>query len=174
MNIQVPDMFHIKDTSNNQQTNLSRGLPQTPVTTRDRCVAHMILRSCRDVRRPWHLHNAIITELFRRPPDRGGIVKSSKKQTKQKPFFIRTYPSMSCHTWVRAKIPPYSTRQMLGIAYFWPDGILTEDWVCSTLFFSTKWSHSSFFPKVCQILNDQIFNICRVLYLVVRCSFEHG
>ena len=119
MSIQVPDMFHIKHTSNNQQTNLSRGLPQNPVTTRDRCVAHMLLRSCRDVRRPWHLPNAIITVLFRRPPDRGGIVKSSKNQTKQKPFFIHTYPGISYACTCRNPTPPANSLFILTWGGVW-------------------------------------------------------
>ena len=165
MSIQVPDMFHIKHTSNNQQTNLSRGLPQNPVTTRDRCVAHMLLRSCRDVRRPWHLPNAIITVLFRRPPDRGGIVKSSKNQTKQKPFFIHTYPGISCHTQVRAKIPPYSTRQMLGISYFWPDGILKTG--CVPHYFSVRSGHILLFsPKSVK------FSMIRFLTSVAYCTWQ--
>ena len=55
MSIQVPGTYHMKDNFDNQpRTNLRRGLLQKAVTTRDRCVAHMLLRSCRDVRRPRH------------------------------------------------------------------------------------------------------------------------
>ena len=44
--IQVPGTYHMKDTFDNQpRTNLRRGLLQTAVTTRDRCIAHMLLRS---------------------------------------------------------------------------------------------------------------------------------
>ena len=109
--VRVPGTYHMKDTLDNQpRTNLRRGLRQKAVTTRDRCVAHMLLRSCRDVRRPRHLPNAKLTAivqshpdgttktkyrttLFRRPPDRGGILKSSQKQTKQScifSYFVRT------------------------------------------------------------------------------------
>ena len=95
--VRVPGTYHMKDTFNNQpRTNLRRGLLQKAVTTRDRCVAHMLLRSCRDVRRPRHLPNTKFTTVvqshpdgtakstcrttvYRRPPDRGDILKSSKK-----------------------------------------------------------------------------------------------
>ena len=95
--IQVPGTYHMKDTFDNQpRTNLRRSLLQKAMTTRDRCVAHMLLRSCRDVRRPRHLPNTKFTTVvqshpdgtakstcrttvYRRPPDRGDILKSSKK-----------------------------------------------------------------------------------------------
>ena len=106
--IQVPGIY-MKDTFDNQpRTNLRRGLLQKAVTTRDRCVAHMLLRSFRDVRRPRHLPNALNYRYrsissrwdhenksrIRRPPNRGGIhiLKSSKKQTKNQAFFHSYVP----------------------------------------------------------------------------------
>ena len=66
--IQVPGTYHMKDTFDNQpRTNLRRGLLQTAVTTRDRCVAHMPLRTCRRVRRPRHLPK--ITAVVQSHPD---------------------------------------------------------------------------------------------------------
>ena len=59
--IEVHGTYYMKATLDIQpRTNLRRGLLQKAVTTRARCVAHMLLRSCRDVRRPRHLPNAII------------------------------------------------------------------------------------------------------------------
>ena len=116
--IQVPGTYHMKDTFDNQpRTNLRRGLLQKAVTTRDRCVAHMLLRSCRDVRRPRHLPNAKNTAIlfdliqmgprktnlvFRTPPDWGGIhvPKPSKKH-----FFIRTYKVYHTYVYVQKSSP---------------------------------------------------------------------
>ena len=68
--IQVPGTYHMKDTFDNQpRTNLRRSLLQKAMTTRDRCVAHMLLRSCRGVRRPRHLLNSKITAILQSHPD---------------------------------------------------------------------------------------------------------
>ena len=76
--IQGPGTYHMKDTFDNQpRTNLRRGLLQKAVTTRDRCVAHMLLRSCCDVRRPRHLPNAKITAILQPRPD-GTTKKKSR------------------------------------------------------------------------------------------------
>ena len=40
-----------------------------------------------------------------------------------------------------------------------------QDWVCSTLLSVQKISFSYFSPNLSQILNYQILNICRVLYV---------
>ena len=67
---QVPGTYHMKDAFDNQpRTNLGRGLLQTAVTTRDRCVAHMLLRTCRGVRRPRRLPNTTITAVVQSHPD---------------------------------------------------------------------------------------------------------
>ena len=68
--VRVPGTYHMKDTFDNQpRTNLRRGLLHKAVTTRDRCVAHMLLRSCRDVRRPRHLPNAKTAASLESHPD---------------------------------------------------------------------------------------------------------
>ena len=114
----------ISTTPSTTRTNWRRGLLRKTTTTRDGCVAHMLLRSCRDVRRPRHLPNAKLTAmvqshpdgtmknksrttLFRRTPDQGGTPKSSKKQTKIMHFFIRTYQVY--HIYVCAEIQPQCT-----------------------------------------------------------------
>ena len=66
--VRVPGTYHVKDTFDNKtRTNLRRGLLQKAVITRDRCVAHMLLRSSRDVRRPRHLPNAKLTAVQSHP-----------------------------------------------------------------------------------------------------------
>ena len=96
----------ISTTPSTTRTNLRRGLLQKTATTRDRCVAHMLLRSCRDVRRPRHLPTAKTAAIlqshqdgttkkqnlvFRRSADRGGILvlKSNKKQKTTNFSFVR-------------------------------------------------------------------------------------
>ena len=49
---QAPGTYHIKDTFSTTTNKLESG------PTRDRCVAHIRLRSRRDVRRPRHLPHA--------------------------------------------------------------------------------------------------------------------
>ena len=62
--------IYMKDTFDNQpRTNLRRGLLQKAVTTRGRCVAHMLFWSCRDMRRPRHLLNAKNTAIVQSHPD---------------------------------------------------------------------------------------------------------
>ena len=89
--IQVPGTYHMKDTFDNQpRTNLRRGLLQKAVTTRDRCVAHMLLRSCRDVRRPRHLPNAKITAIVQSHPDGTTKNKSRISETLRPGRYTRT------------------------------------------------------------------------------------
>ena len=59
-----------------------------------------------------------------------------------------------------------STRQMLRISFFWPDwNSYVRLGVFHTIF-STKRSHSFFPPQTClKFFDDQILNICRVLYV---------
>ena len=78
--VRVPGTYHMKDTFDNQpRTNLRRGLRQKAVTTRDRCVAHMLLRSCRDVRRPRHFfcptqNLPLLSNLIQMEPRKPNIV----------------------------------------------------------------------------------------------------
>ena len=64
-------------------TNWRRGLLQKAATTRDRCVAHMILRSYRDMRRPRHLPNAKTAAILQSQPD-GTTKKQNLVRTKIK------------------------------------------------------------------------------------------
>ena len=72
---------HDRTTPSTTPTNWRRGLLQKAVTTRDRCVAHMILRSCRDVRHPRHLPKAKTAAILQSHPD-----GTTKKQN-----IVRTY-----------------------------------------------------------------------------------
>ena len=68
--IQVPGTNHIKDTFGNQpQENWRWALLPKAATARDGCVAHMLPRSCRDVRRPRQLPNAATTTILQSHPD---------------------------------------------------------------------------------------------------------
>ena len=88
--IQLPGIY-MKDTFDNQPwTNLRRGLLQKAVTTRDRCVAHMLFRSCRDVRRPRHLLNAKNTAIVQSHPDGTTKIKSRISETPKPGWYTRT------------------------------------------------------------------------------------
>ena len=63
------------------RTNWRRGLLQKAATARDRCVAHLLPRSCRDVRRPRHLPNAKTAAILQSRPH--GTTK------KQISYFVR-------------------------------------------------------------------------------------
>ena len=98
----------------------------------------MLLRSCRDVQRPRHLPNAktaailqshpdettkIQNILFRRPADRGGVQRSSKK-TKKNAFFHQydpmippSYPISSTHHHPKIRSSHMNTYQVHHTAY---------------------------------------------------------
>ena len=75
--VRVSGTWHVSHQGHLRQprTNWRRGLLQKAAATRDRCVAHMLLRSCRDVRRPRHLSNAKTAAILQSHP-----VGTTKKQ----------------------------------------------------------------------------------------------
>ena len=98
---QVPGMYHIKNTFDNNKTNCRRGLLQKAATTRDRCVAPMLLRSCRDVRRPRHLPSAkfaAILHLIQMGPRKN-------KRVSERPTNIKENRHIITHFFIRGSTP---------------------------------------------------------------------
>ena len=116
--IHVPGGYDIKDTDDQPRTNWRQGLLHKAATTRDGCVAHMLLFDLS--RRARHLPNSKTAAflqcrpdgttkknlVFRKPPDRGGILKSSKKQAKNHAFFNSYVPGISCERTCTNPTPP--------------------------------------------------------------------
>ena len=93
--------YHIKDSFDNHEQTGGGACCKKAATTRDRCVPHMLLRSCRDVRRPRHLPNAKTAAMLQliqmgprknkspisETPRPGRYTKLKQKKTKKNAFY---------------------------------------------------------------------------------------